>query len=272
MKNSLTVSGRALGVAVAALLASPLAVQAAETDNTRAWPNSAETGKARDQQHASRLIGMPVRSAQNEKVGTVEDLMVDLSSGRVVGVILSSGGVMGAGDELSVVSPESLSRGANDKELRINLSREKLDASPRLKRGEATERDREGGAGVTGWKRDRERERQTDESLATTTTRGYEADNTARNRRDREPDARVDPLDQGNKRSDIETTARIRSAVVDRDGLSTTAKNVKIVTRDGQITLRGPVSTEEEKRVIADIAAKAAPEGRINNQLEVTGR
>jgi hyperosmotically inducible periplasmic protein len=253
MKTSLPLPGRAL--CVAALLASaPVAVAAAETDNTRAWPNSAEMGKPRDQQHASRLIGMPVRSAQNEKVGTVEDLMVDLASGRVIGVVLSSGGVMGAGDELSVVSPESLSRGANDKELRINLSREKLDASPRLKRDEMAGRDREGG--VVGWRRDGE----------------HDADNTGRNRRDRDADTRIDPLDQGNKRSDIETTARIRSAVVERDGLSTTAKNVKIVTRDGQITLRGPVATEEEKRVIADIAAQAAPDGRIDNQLEVASR
>jgi osmotically-inducible protein OsmY len=97
-----------------------------------------------------------------------------------------------------------------------------------------------------------------------------DADNTARNERDRDR-RNLDPLDQGNSRDDIQLTARIRSALVANDHISTNAKNVKIITRGGQVTLRGPVNSPEEKRIIEDLAQEAAP-GRVTSQLEVTAR
>ena len=93
-----------------------------------------------------------------------------------------------------------------------------------------------------------------------------DANNTVRNVRDR--DETVTPMDQGKSAADRTTTQKIRKAVVGHKGLSTDAKNVKIVTRDGVVTLRGPVKSEVEKAEIETLAKKAGVK-RINNQIEV---
>ena len=96
-----------------------------------------------------------------------------------------------------------------------------------------------------------------------------DADNSKKNVRDRDDQA-LTPLDQGGSEADRTITQQVRKAVVDHDGLSMDAKNVKIITRDGVVTLRGPVKTDEEKATIASISAKAAGVKRVDDQLEVT--
>ena len=51
--------------------------------------------------------------------------------------------------------------------------------------------------------------------------------------------------------------------------MSVNAQNVKIITKDGQVTLRGPVKTAEEKRLIGEIAERIARAENVDNQLEV---
>jgi hyperosmotically inducible periplasmic protein len=99
-----------------------------------------------------------------------------------------------------------------------------------------------------------------------------DADNTAKNERDRNGNNKT-PLDQSNKPEDIKITQDIRKAVVADDGLSMTAKNVKIITTaDGKVTLRGPVNSDEEKMKIAAHAKKNAGNATVVNQLEVKGK
>jgi hyperosmotically inducible periplasmic protein len=97
---------------------------------------------------------------------------------------------------------------------------------------------------------------------------GQDADNTARNKRDRS-DAALTPGDQGNTEADREMARNIRRAVVKNDQLSTTAKNIKIIVEEGKVTLRGPVKSEEERTQIASIAQQQTQGGAIDNQLEV---
>ena len=52
--------------------------------------------------------------------------------------------------------------------------------------------------------------------------------------------------------------------------MSTYAKNIKIISRDGAVTLRGPVKSTEEKQRIDSIAKKAAGDMKVDNQLEIT--
>lgn len=94
------------------------------------------------------------------------------------------------------------------------------------------------------------------------------ADNSAKNQRDRSGETKT-AGDQSNSSSDIQITAAIRRAVMHDKNLTMTAKNVKIITDGGMVTLRGPVTTAEEKTTIARLAAEAAPQSRIDNQLEV---
>lgn len=53
------------------------------------------------------------------------------------------------------------------------------------------------------------------------------------------------------------------------DALSVNGKNVKIITRDGVVTLRGPVKTDKEKAEIASIAKSVDGVKSVDNQLEV---
>jgi len=94
------------------------------------------------------------------------------------------------------------------------------------------------------------------------------ADNTSKNQRDRSGETRTSG-DQSNSPEDVQITATIRRAIVGDHSLSATAKNVKIITADGVVTLRGPVQNEAEKTKIAELAQSAAGNTKIDNQLEV---
>ena len=92
-------------------------------------------------------------------------------------------------------------------------------------------------------------------------------DNTEVNVRDR-TDAVKTPIDQNENRKDIDITANIRKRVVDTK-MSVNAQNVKIITQDGKVTLRGPVKSEEEKIQIEKMAHEVAGAANVDNQLEV---
>ena len=93
-------------------------------------------------------------------------------------------------------------------------------------------------------------------------------DNTAVNERDRDNQS-LTPGDQSNSERDLEITQRIRETVVDDDSLSFSAKNVKIITVDGRVTLRGPVKNDAERAAIEKAAVAVAGKGQVENQLEV---
>jgi osmotically-inducible protein OsmY len=95
-----------------------------------------------------------------------------------------------------------------------------------------------------------------------------EPDNSGRNVRDRN-DQNKTSGDQSENEGDRTITQNIRQAVTSDDSLSTNAKNVKIVTNDGIVTLRGPVKSENEKAQIESKAKEVAGVKRVDNQLEV---
>ena len=93
-----------------------------------------------------------------------------------------------------------------------------------------------------------------------------DATNTKINDRDRH--GALTPMDQGGG-ADRDITAAIRRAVVGDKALSFTAKNVKIITVGGKVTLRGPVKSEDEKSAIEAKAKAANGVSSVDNQLEV---
>ncbi|HEY4257666.1 MAG TPA: BON domain-containing protein [Candidatus Udaeobacter sp.] len=93
-------------------------------------------------------------------------------------------------------------------------------------------------------------------------------DNTATNERDRSGDTKTSG-DQSNSSADLKITQAIRQALMKDDQLSMTAKNIKIITANGQVTLRGPVKTAQEKSKIDQLARSAASGAKIENQLDV---
>jgi hyperosmotically inducible protein len=93
-------------------------------------------------------------------------------------------------------------------------------------------------------------------------------DNTKTNERDRSGETKASG-DQSNSSADLKVTQAIRQALMKDGELSTTAKNIKIITANGQVTLRGPVQTAQEKAKVDQIARSAAGGAQIADQLDI---
>ena len=96
------------------------------------------------------------------------------------------------------------------------------------------------------------------------------ADNTAMNERDRSGETQTSG-DQSNSSADLKITQAIRQALMKDGELSMTAKNIKVITANGQVTLRGPVTTAQEKAKIDQLAKSAAGGAHIDDQFDVKG-
>jgi len=93
-------------------------------------------------------------------------------------------------------------------------------------------------------------------------------DNTKVNQRDRsqhEPTADQ----QKDNRSDRDITQQIRQSIMKDKSLSTYAHNIKIVTQAGQVTLKGPVRSEDEKKAIETKASEVAGDGKVTSELNI---
>jgi hyperosmotically inducible protein len=95
-----------------------------------------------------------------------------------------------------------------------------------------------------------------------------DADNTAHNARDRNGYG-LTPADQSEAEPDLQITSRVRQQLIGDDQLTFTAKNVKIITINGYVTLRGPVKHQFEKDMIQRKAERIAGDGKVKNLLEV---
>ena len=202
-------------------------------------------------QKASKLLGAPVNNLQNENIGNVQNFIVDLSCGRIVAVIISSGGYIGMDDEFSAVPPTALKFNLEHDALLLDASKQALAGSPHFNASQWPDFNQPGYvAGVYD---------------------AYHVElyfNVAGNVHGRGNSAQV-PLGQGNSQADIDTTAQIRQEIIADNGMSMNARNVEIVTMDGRVTLRGPVDSNEEKLQIGEIANSIAHAGNVDNQLEV---
>jgi hyperosmotically inducible protein len=91
------------------------------------------------------------------------------------------------------------------------------------------------------------------------------ADNTKKNKDQTSPTAdqqKMNPADRA-------ITQKIRKAIHEDNSLSNYAHNIKIITQDGKVTLRGPVRSEEEKNNLQAKAAAVAGQDNVTNQLEI---
>jgi hyperosmotically inducible protein len=92
-------------------------------------------------------------------------------------------------------------------------------------------------------------------------------DNTGVNARDRGTDA-VTAGSQGQGKSDVDVTADIRKRIMAAK-MSVNAENVKIVSQNGKVTLRGPVNNQNEKDSIGQMATDVAGADNVDNQLDI---
>ncbi len=246
---------------------------------------AAMAGKTR---RASDLIGMEVKNNQNERVGEVKDLVIDLNSGRVTYAVISAGGFLGMGDRLYAVPPSVLKRASDEQTLVFNTDKETLRAAPSFEGknwSEATADQRfatevyryygqqpywqRGGeirepAGGQprilqqpdpGWERGYYNPQQPE-------SRGFQEPSGAATST---PKSTAAGADQAVSETDRLLTQRVRSSLQSDTTLSSQAHNVQVSAENGRIILRGSVASEDEKRIIEDKVKQAA----IDNQLEV---
>lgn len=93
-------------------------------------------------------------------------------------------------------------------------------------------------------------------------------DNTKVNTRDQAQGA-VTADQQKENASDRDVVKRIRQSLMKDKSLSTYAHNVKVVARDGQVTLKGPVRSEDERRSVEAKATEIAGAGHVTNEISV---
>ena len=104
--------------------------------------------------------------------------------------------------------------------------------------------------------------------LITATAFAQPPDNTKINKRDNATGA-VTAGTQSNKKEDLDLVRKIRRGVTEDKSMSIYARNVKIMTRDGVATLRGPVRSADEKMAIEKIAKRLAGETKVDSHLEI---
>ncbi len=97
-------------------------------------------------------------------------------------------------------------------------------------------------------------------------------DNTAKNQRDRNQ-AEPTADQQKENKADRELARQIRQSLVKDKSLSTYAHNIKVIAQNGEVTLKGPVKSAEEKQAIEAKAAEVAGGAeKIKSEIEVTGK
>jgi sporulation protein YlmC with PRC-barrel domain len=87
--------------------------------------------KVKEINKASGLIGMEVRNSEDEKLGEIKDLVMEMDSGRVSYAVLSVGGFLGIGEKLIALPPGALETSDQDsKFLVLNADKAKIQAAP----------------------------------------------------------------------------------------------------------------------------------------------
>jgi osmotically-inducible protein OsmY len=103
-----------------------------------------------------------------------------------------------------------------------------------------------------------------------TTTGTTQTTSAILDRQDMQDKSGVDqPVSRGSTQDDLDRTAEVKNALMTGGTLGADARNVDVTTHDGVITLRGQVTTEEEKAFAESTTMLAAGGYQVDNQLEV---
>ncbi len=228
----------------------------AEKDKQRETVSAApETKDKVASWRASQVIGLNVKNTSDETIGEVEDLMVDMQDGKILAVIISSGGFLGIADTLSAVPVSALRYDEKTKAFKTSLTKEQLGKAPQFKND--------------AWP-------DYSDAVSIEALRSYRdaiggdvtaPDNSAQNEKEMDKNE-PSPTSQGNSDKDIKITKAIRSEIMGND-LSFNAKNIKIITSNEHVTLKGVVESEEEHQAIIKIARSHANTDKITDDLKV---
>ena len=194
---------------------------------------------------ASELIGQSVTTLSRQRVGKVADLLVDPSGHRPTIAIVSSSRFLKRGNAFTIpvrrLSPVDKNVLSTDAELIA------FDSAPKFD--------------LRAW----------ENGTLSDTICSYndlEPGNT-RTKHAAEIVSKPIHLEQSEATVDLRITQQIRQEIAQAPGLSFTARNVTVVTKSGEVTLRGPVLTSDEKARILVIARETAGVSQVKDELEV---
>lgn len=239
-------------------LLTPLTAVAEGENGTKPVSPVSATNAGAASWRASQVIGLNVRNVDGETIGEVEDLILDLKGGEILAVIVSSGGFLGIANALSAVPPTALRYDDTARAFKTTLTKGQLGDAPQFKSDAWPDYNEAGSIDALRSYRDSMRGDAT------------EPDNSARNERELDKDAKT-PVDQGNGAKDVQITKDIRTGIMGTD-LSFNAKNVKVITRDEHVTLKGVVESDTEHEAILGIARNHANSAKITDELKVNSK
>ncbi len=216
------------------------------------WPALAGHDSA-SQIRASRLIGMEVRNEQNESLGKVDDLVVNVDSGATPYAIISHGGTFGVGRTRTAVPLDSLHCRDDHKTLTLAATREELNAAEKVPAGAWV------GASDAAWARSvdgfygRPRVRPETDVYTNSTDRV-------------ERDGRLTPPDPVPKGAEV----LMRSADVQLcERVCNSIEAVQVQVNNGVVTLRGTVDSEQARENIGTKVRSIEGVQRVDNRLQV---
>jgi sporulation protein YlmC with PRC-barrel domain len=203
------------------------------------------------------ITGMDVLDRENQKIGKIENVIIDLSNGRIVELTIAAGNYLGKHGERSAVPPQALHFGPDHDVLTLNTTKEALLNAPHFTAGE------------DDWIVTRSQATEVYQAyhvLPYFLPAGLGSSTLAASRVNTK---KLQPAVQGKSQFDLDVTAKIEKEIQDTEGLSADARAVKVTTLNDRVTLRGTVDTPDEKRRLGEIAARVVPDADVENQLEV---
>jgi sporulation protein YlmC with PRC-barrel domain len=236
-------------------LITPMAVYGESDQITEQVTRMPSMKKNADSWRASQVMGVSVSNTSDENMGEVKDLVLDMKNGEILAVIISSGGFLGVADTLSAIPVQALWYDVDAKAFKTKLTKEQLGKAPQFK--------------TNAWPNYRD-------GTTLETLRLYRdaisgdvtaADNSAQNEKEIDQNA-VNPTDQGNSNKDLQITKDIRAEIMSHD-LSFNTKNIKIITKDECVTLKGVVASQAEHQAVLKIAKNHADSAKIIDDLKV---
>ncbi len=233
----------------------PLTVFADSDKKTELVSTIAGSQVSTNSWRASQVMGLNVKNAAGDTIGEVEDLVLDVKDGKILAVVISSGGFLGVADTLSAVPVTALRYDDSSKSFKTELTKEQLGKAPQFKKdawpnyNEATSI---------------EALRSYRDSIGGDVT---QPDNSAQNEKEVRNDA-TNPTDQGNSDKDVQITKDIREGIMNSE-MSFNAKNIKIITRNEHVNLKGVVESDTEHQAILKIARTHANTDKISDNLKV---
>ena len=212
-------------------------------------------------QRWSKLLRLPVKNLQNEPLGCVFSFLFNRLGNRAVishVIVVSPGNTY----TWSVIQARALRFNAAHDALCLDISTQAFQNEPRFKLKVCCD------PFALATRDDKDEGQFKQETYSNTKVAANDGVNTRQNVREGTANTYT-PLAQGASFRDVDKTHRIYAAMRADASLSQNAQNVEVGTLNGRTTLRGHVNTEEGKRIVGEIAAKAGLPENVSNLLEV---